>query len=106
MTDPRGIKVLLRTLDGRYLTGQPEAWSFTPFSAEARVFSYIADRIPEQLERLERDHGLVLLAVPVDPHDRYETCDRCGSRMLAFRAFFDGHEYLCPECRKLSPTTD
>ncbi len=100
MTDPRGIKVLLRTLDGRYLAGEPEAWSFTPISSEARVFSYIADRIPEQLERLERDHGLVLLAVPVDPHDRYETCDRCGSRMLAFRAFFDGHEYLCPECRK------
>ena len=99
MNDPHAIKVVLRTLDGMYLAGHQQEWLFTEMASEATVFNYVGDHIPEQLDKLEREHGLVLLPVPVDPHERYEVCDRCGRRVMSFKVFFDGQQYLCPDCR-------
>ncbi|HEY5911308.1 MAG TPA: hypothetical protein VJA21_11965 [Verrucomicrobiae bacterium] len=99
MTEPHAIHVVLQSWDGKYLAGQTGAWSFSDQIDQARVFDYIADRIPEQLEKLEQGHGISLAVLPLDPRARFETCDRCGERMMAFRIYFDGKEYLCPECR-------
>lgn len=30
---------------------------------------------------------------------RYEVCDRCGKMARSVTMFFDGREFLCPECR-------
>ncbi|HWW01649.1 MAG TPA: hypothetical protein VNZ64_18265 [Candidatus Acidoferrum sp.] len=100
MQEHRAIKVVLRNLDGQYLAGHQGAWTFADEGKDARVFDYVADRIPEQLETLECQHGLVLIAVAVDPRDRYEVCDRCGQHVMSLKTFFDGTQYLCPECRQ------
>ena len=100
MQEHHAIKVVLRSLDGRYLAGHRGAWTFVSERPEAHVFDYVADRIPEQLEALEYQHGLVLTAVALDPRDRYEVCDRCGHHMMSLSAFFDGSQYLCPDCRE------
>ncbi len=99
MIEPHAIHVVLRNREGKYLTGQTGAWSFIERIEQARVFDYVADHIPEQLDLLERNHGIALAALPLDPRERYETCDRCGDRAFAFRMYFDGKEYLCPRCR-------
>lgn len=98
--EPHVIKVVLRDLDGRYLAGHTGAWNFVDDPRTARVFDYVRDRISEQLEALEYQHGLVLTAVTLDPRDRYEICDRCGTRVMSVRTFFDGTEYLCPDCHE------
>jgi len=100
MIGPHAIHVVLQNCQGKYLAGQPGAWSFSDRIDQARVFDYVADHIPEQLEILEQRHGICLAALPLDPRERFETCDRCGERLMAFKIFFDGREYLCPQCRK------
>jgi hypothetical protein len=97
------IPVVLRSFDGQYLAGHEGAWCFSQDLNEARVFDYIGDRIPEQLQMLEEDHGLSLSAMPLDPRERYETCDRCGARAMALRVYFDGRQFLCPACREIPP---
>ncbi|HWH71609.1 MAG TPA: hypothetical protein VNT26_19710 [Candidatus Sulfotelmatobacter sp.] len=99
MSDPRAIKVVLRGPDGRYVAGHQGAWIFTEDRAQARVFDYLADRIAEQLELLHKNQGIIWTVVPVDPRERYEICDHCGHRVMTFKVFFDGRQYLCPDCR-------
>ena len=98
MDDKHAIKVVIRGPDGRFLKGAPEDWSFTEDRTEARVFDFVRDCIAEQLEILRQDRGIQWEAEPIDPRERYEICDQCGKRVMAFRAFFDGQCYLCPEC--------
>lgn len=96
---------MLQDREGRYLTGHQKSWAFTEDVGNARVFDFIGDRIGEQLRSLWENHGLLLRAAPVDPGERYELCDQCGRRMMAFRVFFDGASYLCPECRQATAPT-
>jgi hypothetical protein len=105
MHDHHAIKVMLRSPDGRYLAGHRGAWTFADERKDAHVFDYVADRIPQQLEALEHQHGLVLTAVALDPRDRYEVCDCCGQQMMSLRAFFDGSQYLCPDCQQKSSSS-
>ncbi len=99
MLEPHVIHVVLQNSEGKYLAGQTGAWSFSEHIDQARVFDYVADHIPEQLVLLEQNQGLSLSALPLDPRERSESCDRCGQRLAAFRIFFNGTEYLCPHCR-------
>jgi hypothetical protein len=92
-------KVVLRNGEGKYLTGDRGTWAFTSDRKAARVFDYVSDHIEEQLGTLEREFDLVLAAVPVDPRDRYEMCDRCGKPLPSYRMYYDGSRYLCPACR-------
>ena len=105
MPDPDAIKVVLRAIDGRFLAGHRGSWRFIDDPKAACVFDYLADHIPEQLSNLQRNFGLVLTAVAVDPHERYEVCDRCGRHIMALKAYFDGAEYLCPACRQKTEST-
>jgi hypothetical protein len=96
----RIIKVLIGSLDGTaFLTAQQGQWGFTKDRAQAAVFDYLDDRVAEQLERLERDHGIVLKPVPLDLKEVYETCDRCDQMVAPFRAYFDGKHFLCDQCK-------
>ncbi len=100
--EPHAIHVVLQNCEGRYLAGQTGSWSFSDHLDQARVFDYVADHIPEQLEILEQSHGITLIALPLDPRERYESCDRCGARLMAFKIYYDGRQYLCPECRTVA----
>jgi len=99
MIEPHAVHVVLQNCEGKYLAGQAGAWSFSDHLDQARVFDYVADHIPEQLEILKQNHGISLAALTLDPRERHETCDRCGRRLMAFEIYFDGKEYRCPECR-------
>jgi hypothetical protein len=99
MSDPHAIKVMLRSPDGRYVAGHEAGWLLTDDSTRARVFDFVGDRIAEQLQNLQRSSGATWVAVPVDPREGYEICDGCGQRLMAFKIFFDGERFLCPECR-------
>jgi|ERR1051325_7287878 hypothetical protein len=100
MNEAEEIKVLIVNEHGQYLAGTAIHWEFTEERTRARVFDYSGDRVVELIELVRRSCGTVWAAVKLDPRETYEFCDRCGARMTALRAFFDGERFLCPECAK------
>jgi hypothetical protein len=100
MNDREAVKVLIVNDDGQYLTGTNTAWEFTDDRSKARVFSYLEDQVAEKIELVRKVHGRVWIAVELDPREVYEFCDRCGERMRAFKAYFDGQQFLCGICRE------
>jgi hypothetical protein len=105
MNDREAVKVVIVNDDGQYLSGTATHWEFTDDRNQARVFDYLGDRVSETIELIRKVHGRVWIAVKLDPREVYEFCDRCGRRMRAFRAFFDGQRFLCAECREPDPGT-
>jgi len=53
----------------------------------------------EQLELIQRTQGIVLKPVPLPPWEVYESCDRCERFLVPMETYFDGRQFLCPECR-------
>ena len=104
MSETAPIKVLIINEHGQYLTGTGTHWEFTDERQRAKVFDYAADHVEDQLRIVRRAHGLVWSAVRLDPREAYEFCDRCGTRIMAVRAFFDGQQFLCRECREQQHT--
>ncbi len=100
MTPTSALFVRIRNAEGQYLGGDPRAMSFFDDIRKAIIFDCRRDHVEQQLENLLVAQGLALEAVPVDPGEIYETCDRCGRLVLAFRVFFDGSQYLCAGCRR------
>ena len=103
MNDRVAVKVLIVNDDGQYLAGTATHWEFTDDRSQARVFDYLEDRVAETIELIRNAHGRVWIAVKLDPREVYEFCDRCGSRMRAFRMYFDGRQFLCEDCRRGRP---
>ncbi len=101
MNDREAVKVLIVNDDGQYLAGTAFEWGFTDDRGKARVFDYQADRVAELVELVRKVHGRVWIAVKLDPREVYEFCDRCGCRLRAFKAYFDGRQFLCSDCRKV-----
>jgi hypothetical protein len=99
MTKGLALKVRIRNAAGQYLAGDPANFSFSWDISRAVVFDYHGHRVAEQLELIRMNHGVALEAVPVDPREVYETCDRCACLMTSFTAFFDGRKFFCPDCR-------
>ena len=99
MNDPDPIKVLIVNEEGQYLAGTAMHWEFTEDRSRARVFDHVADRVPEQLDLVKKAYGAVWIAIRLDPREAFEFCDRCGSRMVATSAYFDGAQFLCGDCR-------
>ncbi len=100
MNDREAVKVLIVNDDGQYLAGTATHWEFTDDRSKATIFDYMEDRVEERIEMVRRAHGRVWIAVRLDSREVYEFCDRCGHRMRAFRAFFDGQQFLCSDCRQ------
>jgi hypothetical protein len=99
MKDREAIKVLIVNEEGQYLAGTATHWEFTEDRTKARVFDYVNDHVAEQIDLVRKAHGTVWAAIKLDPREAYEFCDRCGCRMMAFQAFFDGKWFLCSDCR-------
>ncbi len=96
----RDIKIVLRSPDGQYLAGGPTEWEFTSNLADAAVFNYLADEIETQLERICKSHAIELEAVHVAATELCETCDRCNEAMLPTIAYFNGKQFLRPDCSR------
>ena len=105
MNDREAVKVLIVNDDGQYLTGTYTAWEFTDDRKRARIFDYLEDHVADKIELVRKAHGRVWIAVKLDPREVYEFCDRCGRRMLASRAYFDGKRFLCGDCREADSGT-
>ncbi len=103
MAKLRDIRVVLRSPEGCYVAGGPKDWAFTANLADAAVFNYLADGVEAQLVSLRQSHGLVLEAVHVAAHELCETCDRCQETVLPTIAFFNGKQFLCPDCSGTRP---
>jgi hypothetical protein len=101
MTEPDEIKVLIINEEGQYLAGTGTHWEFTDERARARVFDYIGDHVADQIQLVRNAYGKAWVAVRLDPREAYEYCDRCGSRMVAMRSFFNGREFLCKACHEV-----
>jgi hypothetical protein len=99
MNDADAIKVLIVNEYGQYLSGTASHWEFTEERLRARVFDYHNDHVTEQLQLVRKVYGSIWIAVKLDPQETYEFCDRCGTRMTAMHAVFDGTEFLCRECK-------
>ena len=94
MNAQRVTKVLIRTVDGLYLTREREEWTLTEDCSKAAVLDYPTPHLADQLSAC----GYVFVIEPVDALKAYETCDRCGRTVMPRKAFFDGKQFLCPEC--------
>jgi hypothetical protein len=94
MNDPHAIRVLLRSAEGKYLAGPGLQGELTEDRARAAVFDYLRDRVAERLEMMQGVHGTTWRPVLVDPREVYEVCDRCGQRVMSFKAFFDGRQAI------------
>jgi len=98
--EPPDIRVFIRDARGKYLAQDTFGLFFTEDRSAALVFSYRSDSVAEQLELIGARHGLALAAEPVPPEEIYESCDRCRELFMPFMVFFDGRQFLCPDCRK------
>ena len=96
--DREPVKVLIVNDDGQYLAGTATHWAFTDDRREARVFDYVADRVAGTIELVRNAYGRVWNVVKLDPQEVDEFCDRCGCRMQAVKTYFDGGQFLCPNC--------
>ena len=103
MNDADAIKVLIVNEHGQYLAGTASHWEFTDDRLRARVFDF--HQVTEQLGLVRKIYGTIWIAVKLDPTETYEFCDRCGARMTAFQAVFDGVEFLCRACQTTAKQT-
>lgn len=99
MNEAEAIKVLIVNEHGQYLAGTASHWEFTEDRLRARVFDYHNDQVTEQLQLVRKVYGIIWIAVKLEPSETHEFCDRCGTRMTALQAVFDGTEFLCQECQ-------
>ena len=96
---PPDTKVFIRNAQGKYLAQDANGLFFTDDRSSALVFDYRSDAVQEQLGLIREKHGIPLAAEPVPPEEIYETCDQCQDFFMPFMTFFDGNQFLCPECR-------
>jgi hypothetical protein len=99
MSEQRVIKVLIQTLDGRYVARAGDAWGLTSDFSKAEVFDYPDPGLGEQLKETPIGLHTNFVVVPFDALKTHETCDRCGRKVRPSKTFFDGAHFLCPECR-------
>ena len=98
LSELRDTRVFVRNARGNYLAQDANGVFFTDDRAAAVILSYRADRVPEQLETLQKAHGVSLVAEPVPLEEIYETCDRCKELFMPFMIAFDGRRFLCADC--------
>ena len=97
--EPPDIKVFIRNAQGKYLSQDANGLFFTDNRSAALVFDYRSDSVQEQINLIGATHGIALAADPVPPEEIYETCDRCQDLFMPSMTFFDGKQFLCPDCR-------
>jgi hypothetical protein len=103
MTGSDATKVFIKGPDGTYLSASGKQWAFTEHRNKATVFDYVRDRIAEQVEGIRKTHGITLLIVAVDPKEIHERCDGCDQLVAPAKAFFDGKQFFCGNCKDLHP---
>jgi len=99
MSGFQDIKVVLQTPDGKYLSGSALNWRFTEHRASAIVFDLFGQDMHQRAALLSERLGFRLQPVPLPPEEVYETCDVCQCLLVPRQVFFNGHQFLCPDCK-------
>jgi hypothetical protein len=99
MSGFQDIKVVLQTDDGKYLSGSAINWRFTEERSSAIVFDLFAQRVHQRAAFLSECLGFRLQPVPLPPEEIYESCDLCQCLIMARQVFFNGRQFLCPDCK-------
>lgn len=94
------FRVVIRNAHGEYLTENDSGVFFTDDRSQATVFNFRSDQVQEQLDLILKTQGIPLVADPVPLEEIYETCDRCKELFMPSMTFFDGQQFLCPDCRR------
>ena len=97
-----GAKVLILTAGGHYLARRRGKWTMTDERSDASVFDY-SGQLVERVAGLPAGLGDIFVLMPAESFSADEICDRCGRVVKPSKAFFDGHQFLCPECRMKGP---
>jgi hypothetical protein len=100
MSERPVVKVLILTADGHYLARKRGGWRLTSDRSEATVFDYPAPGFADEIRRVPDVLGSVFVLQPADSFKADEICDGCGRVVRSSSAFFDGKQFLCPECKK------
>jgi len=85
-----------------YLGGDANGWRLLNNVYGAVLFDQDPVQLSRTLTLLRGATGLTLEAVPLRLEAVFETCDRCRAMVIPLVAFFDGREFLCPDCRNQS----
>jgi len=104
MKPQSAAKVLILTADGQYLVRRGTKWALTDTRSDASVFEY-STQLARQVARLPAGLGGLFVLMPAESFNADEICDRCGRVVRPSMVFFDGRQFLCPECRMKCPET-
>ncbi|HWI56356.1 MAG TPA: hypothetical protein VNZ22_03970 [Bacillota bacterium] len=98
MATPDNRQIVIRTPDGKYLSGDANGLRLVHSVYEALLID--PERIPLEatLAELRRVTGLAVELASLDLAEVFETCDRCGQQVTPLIAYFDGRRFLCPDC--------
>lgn len=95
-----GIRVVVQSyFRGDYITLKEGEVSLTEIMEEAFVFDYVADEIPTQIYRLNKETGDYWIALPLDQEDAMERCDDCVELFAVTSIIWDGKQrFACRIC--------
>ena len=99
MRELRDIKVVLQNSEGKYLAGSAIDWHFTDDRSRATAFDFVTQHVHELVLLFRNRLGFDLHPVPLPPEEVYEACDDCQCLLTPRQIFFDGRQFLCPDCK-------
>jgi hypothetical protein len=101
-----GVRVMVQSyFRSDYIALDEGAISLVESPDMAFVFDYVADDIPGQIHRLNRETGDYWIAIPLDPEDALERCDGCRELFAVTSIFWNGKTYFaCRICQRKEET--
>jgi hypothetical protein len=95
-----GTKIVIRTSEGRYLSGSGDGLHLVNDIYRAVMLDPAEFQVEETLLELRKVTGLVFEALPLKLEEVFETCDICEQMLIPIMTFFNGRNFLCQKCRK------
>ena len=101
-----GIRVIVQSyFRGDFIALKEGEVSLVESQDEAFIFDHVADDIPGQIHRLNRETGDYWIAVPLDPEDALERCDGCRELFAVTSIVWDGKkDFSCRICHRKTET--
>ena len=101
-----GIRVIVQSyFRGDYIALNEGVISLVESQDTAFVFDHVADDIPGQIHRLNKETGDYWIAIPLDPEDALQRCDGCHELFAVTSILWDGGKsFACRICQRKTET--
>jgi hypothetical protein len=101
-----GIRVLVQSyFRGDFIALNEGVISLVESQDDAFIFDHVADDIPGQIHRLNKETGDYWIAIPIDPEDALERCDGCHELFAVTSIHWDGKKlFNCRICQRKTET--